>query len=292
MAEESQKSETEGPVNNVKAESANKKRKRKEIAPFGNYRNYYGYRVGNDVEEDPRFKVLRNEWFEHKNCLDIGCNSGLITINIAKKFQCRSILGIDIDHDRINDAEWHLRNIVRKEEKAGKGHSKSSKAKGVQRVNGTEPAETCSSNQRNLGMGNNSVERKLFDVVSFQCENFVSSWRALPLKHYDTIVCLSVTKWVHLNWGDEGLISLFAKIWRLLEPGGILVLEPQPWESYYKNRLTTETTQMNYNRICFRPEKFQDILLDKIGFRTVEHAASSVSGASVGFDRPVLVFRK
>ncbi|KAJ8446510.1 hypothetical protein Cgig2_027472 [Carnegiea gigantea] len=273
MAEESQKSENEDPVKNVKAESANKKRKRKEIAPYGNYRNYYGYRVGNDVEEDPRFKVLRKEWFEFKNCLDIGCNSGLITINIAKKFQCRSILGIDIDHDRINDAEWHLRNIVRKEEKAGKDHSKSSKEEGVERVNGTEPAETCSSNQRNLGMGNNSVERKLFDMVSFRCENFVSSWRALPLKHYDTIVCLH----------EKSLLAT---------TGGILVLEPQPWESYYKNRLTTETTQMNYNRICFRPEKFQDILLDKIGFRTVEHAASSVSGASVGFDRPVLVFRK
>ena len=42
------------------------------------------FQVGNDVEEDPRFKVLRKEWFEDKNCLDIGCNSGLITINIGK----------------------------------------------------------------------------------------------------------------------------------------------------------------------------------------------------------------
>jgi hypothetical protein len=27
-----------------------------------------------------------------------------------------------------------------------------------------------------------------------------------------------VTKWIHLNWGDEGLITLFVKIWRLLRP--------------------------------------------------------------------------
>jgi hypothetical protein len=27
-----------------------------------------------------------------------------------------------------------------------------------------------------------------------------------------------VTKWVHLNWGDDGLITLFSKIWGLLLP--------------------------------------------------------------------------
>lgn len=249
------------------------------------------FQVGNDVEEDPRFKVLRKEWFEGKDCLDIGCNSGLITINIAKKFQCHSILGIDIDRERIKDADWNLRNIVRKET-IGKDHPKASKSEPVERHNDLDHTETCSSNQGNVGTGSSSVERNLSGIVSFLCENFVSSWRSLPLKQYDTIVCLSMTKWVHLNWGDDGLISLFAKIWRLLHPGGVLVLEPQPWESYYKNRLTTETTQMNYNSIIFRPTDFQEILLDKIGFRTVEHAASSVSGASVGFNRPVLVFRK
>lgn len=40
--------------------------------------------VANDVEEDPRFKVFKKEWFEGKDCLDVGCNSGLMTINIGK----------------------------------------------------------------------------------------------------------------------------------------------------------------------------------------------------------------
>jgi len=103
---------------------------------------------------------------------------------------------------------------------------------------------------------------------------------------------LSVTKWVHLNWGDDGLITLFSKIWRLLQPGGIFVMEPQPWKSYENNRRVSETTAMNYRTIVLRPDRFQEILLDKIGFRTVEDLTSSLSGASKGFDRQILAFQK
>ena len=42
----------------------------------------------------------------------------------------------------------------------------------------------------------------------------------------------SVVKWVHLNRGDEGLEAMLSKFWRLLVPGGLLLLEPQPWKSY------------------------------------------------------------
>lgn len=45
------------------------------------------FQIGQDLEEeDPRLKVLKKEWFEDKDCLDIGCNSGIITIQIGNKF--------------------------------------------------------------------------------------------------------------------------------------------------------------------------------------------------------------
>ncbi|KAF9612745.1 hypothetical protein IFM89_003755 [Coptis chinensis] len=72
--------------NKEKKVEESKKRKRKEVAVFGNYRNYYGYRLAGDMKQDPRFKVFKKEWFEGKDCFDIGCNQGLITIEIGLLF--------------------------------------------------------------------------------------------------------------------------------------------------------------------------------------------------------------
>ncbi|KAG6589936.1 putative RNA methyltransferase, partial [Cucurbita argyrosperma subsp. sororia] len=70
-------------------------------------------------------------------------------------------------------------------------------------------------------------------------QNFIFS-QYPPEKHYDTILCLSVAKWIHQNWGDVG--------WRLLPPGGrqggILVLEP-PWKSYEANYSVSEIADLS-----------------------------------------------
>ncbi|XP_065617167.1 probable RNA methyltransferase At5g51130 isoform X2 [Quercus suber] len=274
---------------NMEQQHQHNKRKRKPVFVFGNYKNYYGYRIGQDLQEDPRLNVFKKELFEDKECLDIGCNSGIITILIAQKFHCRSILGIDIDSDRIEDANWHLKKF----ERAAKTHAKASKLEVSRSENGSEQSVAALPNEEMMEISRDcsSTETNLFHMVSFQQENFVQS-RCPPEKKYDTILCLSVTKWVHLNWGDDGLITLFSKIWRLLRPGGVLVLEPQPWKSYENNRLVSETTAMNYRSILFRPAKFQEILLDKIGFRKVEDITSHLSGSKAGFNRPILVFHK
>ncbi|KAL9330147.1 hypothetical protein ACSQ67_005150 [Phaseolus vulgaris] len=267
-------------------------KKRKQVFPYGNYKSYYGYRIDQGMDEDPRLKVFRKEWFEGKDCLDIGCNNGIITIQIAQKFCCRSILGLDIDSDRVQDAYWNLRKALRWTS-TGNKPVKASKLQDKDRADDSGNSVSALSNEtKEISKKHSSSEQSdLLTIVSFRRENFVHS-RHPPGKNYDTILCLSVTKWIHLNWGDDGLITLFSEIWELLRPGGIFVVEPQPWKSYESNRNVSETTAANYRNITIRPEQFQEILLDKIGFRTVEDITSGLTLSKTGFNRPILVFRK
>ena len=65
---------------------------------------YYGYRVTQDFEEDPRLQHLDQQWFAGKSMIDIGCNDGLLTMSLACKFGCQSVMGVDIDSQLISKA--------------------------------------------------------------------------------------------------------------------------------------------------------------------------------------------
>lgn len=266
----------------------NNKRKKRDMYIYGNYKYYYGYRIGDSKKEDPRLVFFKMEWFKDKDCLDIGCNQGLITIGLAKKFLCRSIIGVDIDAGLVESANWNLKRIAKVE----RARCQTLKDSDRELSNGGHEVSSLSSEAVNSSnILPPFTEYNLLDRVSFRTENIVDSSHTCSEK-YDTVLCLSVTKWVHLNWGDEGLITLFAKIWRLLRWGGILVLEPQPWASYKKKHRVSETALFNFREIMLKPDLFQEILLDKIGFRSVENVTNSLPGSTVGFDRPIFVFHK
>jgi hypothetical protein len=120
-----------------------------------------------------------------------------------------------------------------------------------------------------------------------RCEDFASSDGSSETALYDIITCLSVSKWVHLAQGDEGLRRLFRRAFALLRPGGRFVLEPQPWKSYKKRRRASE----HFSAISLRPDGFEMCLLEEVGFAAVEHLGVP-EGAVEGFRRPLLCFVK
>ena len=81
---------------------------------YGNYSKYYGYR-NPDKDTDVRLQFLNSSMFAGKDVLDLGCNIGHITLTIAKEFEPKKIVGVDIDGNLINVARKNIRRYLSKE---------------------------------------------------------------------------------------------------------------------------------------------------------------------------------
>ncbi|XP_063059516.1 7SK snRNA methylphosphate capping enzyme [Engraulis encrasicolus] len=383
------------------------KQKPKKKFQYGNYTRYYGYR-NPGRSEDPRLSLLRPEWFQGRTVLDLGCNTGHLTMAIAKQCRPSRIVGLDIDGDLIHAARQNIRYYLSEiqardemrtarhgeDESSQRGHSSDDRKDGVldeknkqrneasleeekekeedrgkdkctqQPQRGLKPSsraemepeqgENCleqrvaadrseeqssekmeeggkeggreggEGRRRRRGGGRRSPRgRRTFPVslrisrgpiaapplprspgsqqwgsfpgnLSFVPGNYVLENDQLLLtqrEEYDVILCLSVTKWVHLNWGDAGLRRLFHRAFRHLRPGGLFVLEPQPWSSYSRRKKLTDTIHKNYVNIRMKPDHFSTYLTSEVGFKSYELVGRS-HNETQGFQRPIYIFHK
>ncbi len=78
----------------------------------------------------------------------------------------------------------------------------------------------------------------------------------------------SITKWIHLNDGDEGLETFFRRVFDVLRPSGKFVLEPQPWDSYSKAKRGNTKLKERAAGIQMKPDEFGKVL-EGIGFQQV-----------------------
>ncbi|XP_050322748.1 probable RNA methyltransferase CG1239 [Bactrocera neohumeralis] len=235
----------------------------KEKFIYGNYNKYYGYRNKDSKYHDIRLEVFatRSDMFQNKQVLDIGCNSGLITMEVAKLFKIKSIVGLDIDRSLINQANKMLlrqKKMLPIENEARRLH-------------------------------------KYPYNVSFVHGNYVlRDDILLEIEHeqFDIILCMSITKWIHLNFGDAGLKQAFRRMFLQLRSGGKLILEAQPYDNYGRRKKMTETIYTNFKAMQFFPKHFNDFLLSAdVGFESFE-LMGVPENCIKGFKRPIQIFHK
>ncbi|CAG9862614.1 unnamed protein product [Phyllotreta striolata] len=257
-----------------------------KLFQYGNYNRYYGYRNPHN-EIDHRMRVFSHHpyLFENKDILDIGCNIGHVTLSVARDFGAKSIVGIDIDPKLISIARKNVKHYVKKEEATV---SPLIMLENVMQKRSQSQTKSSYHDMQNKGKGfPNNVTFKQCNYI-LEDDNLM----ALEQPQFDVIMCLSVTKWFHLNWGDAGLKQAFRRMYAQLRPGGKLILEPQNWASYKTKKKLTETIFNNYNSIEFFPEKFREYLLSPaVGFAKGEILGYPVHQAK-GFRRPIQVFTK
>lgn len=135
--------------------------------------------------------------------------------------------------------------------------------------------------------------------VTFRTEDFAAETAgrtAREVEKYDVVLCLSVTKWVHLTGGDVALKRLFSRMHSCLRPGGVLILEPQLKRSYKIARKKGVVSMKNRhfgNDLKLRPDLFGQYLLSEEGggFESMS-MLRDVRGKGYSFNRPIMAFYK
>ncbi|XP_034020713.1 7SK snRNA methylphosphate capping enzyme isoform X2 [Thalassophryne amazonica] len=252
------------------------KKKDKHRYQHGNHSLYYGYhgcygdklegRVG--AEDDSRLGLLEAVWFREKRVLDIGCGAGHLTLAVARHFCPAHILGVEWDEHLVHAANQNIRHfmshdLVVTERRAELQSSASLLSFPLSfRVSrgplSAPPLLSLSAPPTNSRFPNN---------VTFIQGSYVSEEEAWPGQgQYDVIICLGITKWMHLQSGDMGVVRLFRRVFDSLMAGGIFILQPQPWSSYSRSKRASETTYRNYRSLRLRPEQFTCYLTETVGF--------------------------
>lgn len=287
---------------------------------YGNYHRYYGYRVGETLE-DHRVAHFRDEWFAGKRVLDVGCNEGLVGLSIAVRCKPAKMLGVDIDPHLVKKAREKLARLKRAAERLARERKEDERKKekedgtklgasveaGVASVANDTPHDPIADDARPQSENETETENthaRLADAA--EALNAVSFSRCdvtapdedernkglFARESLDAVLCLSVTKWIQLNWGDAGLKRLFMDVHESLTPGGVFIVEPQPWRSYrqaFKKQRMPEETRAHFLAIALRPSLYAEFLRTTVGFERVTTLRDADMHNASEFDRTVLL---
>ncbi|CAE6417030.1 unnamed protein product [Rhizoctonia solani] len=246
--------------------------------PYGNYKGYYTKR-GNQTS-DPRLKVLSPDLFKGKRVLDIGCNE-------ASRYEAKEVVGVDIDAELVSRA-WRRRRDVW-----------SLQMPGV--LSRAAPVDTLEE-EHSVHVKNDIYFPECFpslfgpvpippqhpafpNNVSFHQSDWANQGCTADKLGYNVVVAFSVSKWIHVHGGDEGIKRFFSRVRDVLAAcatetsPGIFVLEAQPWTGYH-------SAHKPFGSLKLTPNEFPGLLMD-LGFSKPQCAGIIGEG---GFKRPIDVY--
>ncbi|KIK94723.1 hypothetical protein PAXRUDRAFT_142254 [Paxillus rubicundulus Ve08.2h10] len=257
------------------------------------YGNYHGYYAKRPSIRDHRLALLPPAFFVGKHVLDMGCNEGWVTCEIAQSWGARRVVGVDID-DALVRAAWKRRRSLWSLQLPRKAEDGTT-SKRIRLESESEVDEdayfpiSCEQSHGPLPIPSNATGEHAFPHnVTFRTVDWVTEDSTNDEPNYDVVLALSVTKWIHLNHGDDGIKKFFIRVYKNLKQGGVFILEPQAWDTYGKARRMDQRLKDNAKGLRVRPDGFND-LLQGLGFAPPQHLGSPGEG---GFRRPVDLYIK
>ncbi|XP_063914141.1 probable RNA methyltransferase CG11342 [Zophobas morio] len=214
---------------------------------YGNFINYYQFHP-----PETRLKLLPSDiWPKNKpfHVLDLGSNAGDLTISLSNFLKEKQCLCniLGVDIDPVL----------------------------VQRSN--EKVQTM-------------------DNVEFLCLDFMNESSRILIKDYlkkrkltrfDAISCFSITMWIHLNYGDEGLKTFLSEICNL---GNLIILEPQPWKCYRSAVKRLKLSNANFP--LFKELKIRQTVEDEIEQFMLNLHATKIYQSDLGdWGRKLIIFK-
>ncbi|TBU49020.1 Bin3-domain-containing protein [Dichomitus squalens] len=280
------------------------------VPTHGNYHGYYNKRPATN---DPRLGLVPRGLFVGARVLDVGCNEGLVTCEIAQNLHAKRVIGVDIDDTLVSAAWKHRRSVWsqqgpthREDTQEDVRESSTSDSRKRRRISNSDTEAALSSQG---GLANyfpvsfehmfgplpipaSGANKDVADIfphnVTFRTADWVKEGIPEDAEGYDVIVAFSISKWIHLNGGDESLRTFFRRVHEVLNPGGTFVLEPQGWDTYGKAKRMDSRLKENARHLLLRPDDFGRVL-QEIGFGPAEHLGEAGEG---GFRRPIDIYRK
>ncbi|KAL6705460.1 hypothetical protein ACN47E_006725 [Coniothyrium glycines] len=239
---------------------------------FGNYTDYSGVaKAGGSASHvpDPRLLQLVSlipALFTAKTCLDIGCNAGGVSCQLALNFQAASVVGVDKDAKLVAQAQKLLALRASRVRPATTHSLRQCEYYPISAVLShgyrIEPEQQISPT---TAASVPTLPR--WPPVRFHTADWVTSDNQHLTGPYHVILALSVIKWIHLEHLDPGLLDFFAKCSSALAQGGYLIIELQTWDSYEKAVRPNAAPHLadNLRLLQYRPETSFDDLLAKQG---------------------------